>query len=92
MILEELDGFVECIRGETAFLTLRSKSGEEFLGEYAAEDLAKLGIKENRRFKCQTIVENGKPDIRLFSIPDVEISPEVEKEINERINNLTKGL
>jgi hypothetical protein len=91
VVLEEFTGIVEVIEGETAFVSLVSKAGEELIGEYSAGEFAQLGIRERRRFICQTIVANGEIDVRFQPIPDVEVTPEEEAAIDQELSELISG-
>ena len=90
-ILEMFGGVVDAIEDETAFVTLMSESGEELIGEYPASELAKLGIRERRRFICQTVAANGKIEVRFKPIPDIEVSPDEEAAIDRELDDLISG-
>ena len=60
-LLEIFTGFVDHIDGETAFVTLTTEDGEQLSGEYSAIEFAELGIRERRRFTCQTVMVDGVP-------------------------------
>ncbi len=90
-VLEELDGYVDQIEDGSAFVTLTSKSGEELIGEYPANELASIGIRECRRFKCQSVIIDGRPDVRFQAIPDAEITSDEANLINREIRELTSG-
>jgi hypothetical protein len=102
-VLETFDGFVDKIVGEIAYITLTSEHGDVLWGEYDSVKLAEKGIKERRRFKCQTVevkegkwsIEADKPPIGyhvvridIQAIPDIELTPEREQEISEEIDRL----
>ena len=90
-ILEKFSGVVDAIEGETAFVTLMSESGEELIGEYPTSEFAKLGIRNRRRFTCQTVVANGEVEVRFQPIPDVEVTPEEEAAIDRELDELISG-
>ncbi len=86
-ILEEFVGWIDRTEGEITYLTLRAPDGEILYGEYPTEKLQKLGI--IRRFKCQTIErDNGDIGINLEPLPDLELSEERRKEIDEMLKLL----
>ncbi len=91
VVLEEFTGIVEAIKDDTAFVSLMSKAGEELIGEYSAGEFAQLGIREHRRFTCQTVVVNGKIEVRFQPIPDVEVTPEEEAVIDQELSELISG-
>lgn len=90
-VLERFDGVVDVIEGETAFVTLTSKSGEELIGEYPASELAKLGIHGRRRFICKTVVAKGKVEVRFQAIPDLEVTADEEAAIDQELDELISG-
>lgn len=86
VVLERFDGFVDCIDCGRAFVTLRSKHGDELIGEYPAVELERLGIRERRRFICETVrVQTGEIEIWLTKIPDVEMTDAEEAAIKHGI-------
>jgi hypothetical protein len=87
VILEEFDGFVDQIDGETAYVTLTSKAGEILHGEYPASELKAQGIQERRRFRCRTIDAGSQVAFELEAIPDIEVSEERERAIREAIRD-----
>lgn len=84
-ILESFTGFVDEIRGETAYLTLTSRDGEELMGEYPAKKLEEMGIREGRRFLCMTVQANGAVQVEFEAIPDRELSAAEEQAIAQEI-------
>jgi len=90
-VLEQFTGFVDCIEGPLAFVTLTTQAGEELAGEYPADEFAELGIRENRRFICQTVIANGNVEVRFQPIPDIEVTSEEEKAIDQRLDELISG-
>jgi len=90
-VLEQFAGFVDYIEGPTAFVTLTTAAGEEFAGEYPAVEFAELGIRENRRFICQTVITEGGVEVRFQPISDIEVTPEEERAIDERLDELISG-
>jgi len=89
--LEQFTGFVDYIEGPTAFVTLTTEAGEELAGEYPADELAELGICENRRFKCQTVITDSGVEVCFQPIPDIEVTPEEEMSIDQRLDELISG-
>ncbi|GEM_PF-1502232 len=90
-VLEQFTGFVDYIEGPTAFVTLTTDAGEELAGEYPADEFAELGIRENRRFICQTVIADGNVEVLFQTIPDIEVTPEEEKAIDQRLDELISG-
>lgn len=82
---------MDYIEGPTAFVTLTTEAGEELAGEYPADEFAEFGIRENRRFICQTVITDGVIDVRFQPIPDIEVTPEEEKAIDQRLDELISG-
>ena len=73
MLIEEFDGKVTWVDGPTAHVTLtEKKTGDVLCGEYSAEKLASLGIRERRRFLCRTIFYGECVKIELEAVPDIE--------------------
>ena len=91
IVLEQFNGVVDLIEGKTAFVTLTTETGEELIGEYSADEFAELGIRERRRFTCQTVVTNGEVEVRFQPIPDIEVTPEEETEIDRELDELISG-
>jgi hypothetical protein len=89
--LEILDGFVERIDGDIAYVVLTSQTGETLCGRYDANDLAAKGIAERRRFRCTTFDVGGTVDVLLESVPDKQLSAEQESEIRRRIDKTLGG-
>lgn len=87
-IIEELEGFVDHIDDETAYVTLTSSDGEVLYGEYPAQDLLAQGIHEHRRFKCRTIDLGQTVKIELEAVPDRVVSQVREKEMADELNKL----
>lgn len=90
-VLESFRGFVHGIDGDTAFVTLTSDTGEELIGEYPARELEAIGIRERRRFICQTVKADGEVEVRFQSIPDIEVTPEEEAAIHRELDELISG-
>lgn len=90
-VLEAFAGVVNEIDSETAFVTLISRSGEELIGEFSAGELSKLGIHEHRRFICQTVLADGKVEVRFHPIPDLELTHGEEAAIDQEIDELISG-
>ncbi len=91
IVLEKLQGFVDKIDFETAYVTFTTEDGEELLGEYPANELKEKGIRENRRFFCKTVEVNGKIHVRVEAIPDIEVLSDEQETIKSRIEKLLEG-
>lgn len=87
-VLEEFEGFVDQIDGEVAYITLTPTSGEPLYGEYPAAELRAKGIHERRRFKCRTIEAGRHISFEVEPIPDLEVSKERERAIEEELRKL----
>lgn len=87
-VLETFEGFVDQVDAGIAFVTLTSPDGETIRGEYAAEELASLGIFERRRFVCKTLEAGGSVRVHLEAVPDREVTPEKEAAFDREIDEL----
>ena len=67
-ILETFLGHVDEVNDDSAFVTLKSPSGEILKGCYSAAEFAKLGIEEGARFECST-VKIGPNEVRITFKP-----------------------
>lgn len=74
VVLEKLDGFVERIDGDVAFVVFTSQNGQKLSGQCPANEMLESNIEEGQRFVCRTI-QNGK-DVRveIEPIPLAEIT------------------
>ena len=90
-ILEAFDGFVDLVEEDTAYVTLRSQSGETLHGRYSASELSAKGIHERRRFRCTTVDVAGAVRIEFEGIPEKEVSAEREREIRSMIDRALRG-
>jgi hypothetical protein len=90
-VFDTFEGYVSHVQDDTAYVTLQTQLGEEFHGEYPASELEAIGIYENRRFTLQTREVGKSLELRFAPIADLEIPPEVDKEISDRISNLVAG-
>lgn len=88
MVLEELDGFVDHIDGDKAYLTLIDKTGKEFLGEYSSEKLINLGIFERRKFKVQVVETDGVCKVELSPLPIKKLTVEQFYQITKELELL----
>ena len=86
-VLEEFDGFLDKFDGDVAHVTLKTKSGEMFYGEYPAAELKAQGIRERRRFKCWTVEVGTGVEFVMEPTPDRELSEERERQIDEWLHN-----
>jgi hypothetical protein len=87
-VLESFEGFVDQIVGDIAFVTLNSEHGDTLIGQYPADKLAEKGIRERRRFKCDTVEVGGKVRVELAAIPDAVLSAAEEQAIRDEIEQL----
>jgi hypothetical protein len=81
-ILEEFEGVVDKFDNDIAHVTLTTKTGETFYGEYPSHELKAQGIHERRRFKCRNVEVGSHVEFVLEPIPDVVISPEDEQKLD----------
>lgn len=89
VILERLEGVVDRIEEHHAFVTLRSEHGEELVGEYPALEFQRLGIRERRRFICETVESASQGvQVRLTKIPEIELTEDDELAIDREIEEL----
>ncbi len=90
--LESFIGVLERVDGGTAHVTLTSEAtGEVLWGEYPAAEMARLGVREGRRFRCRTVeVDTATVRIEIEPIPDVEISPERDREIEQLLGRIER--
>jgi hypothetical protein len=88
VLLESFEGFVDQIDGGTAYVTLKSEHGDTLHGVYPAAKLAELGIKERRRFTCRTIERGGRVEVDLTAIPEMDVTPEDQQAIADRITKI----
>ena len=85
-VLETFDGVLDCIDGDTAYLTLTSTAnGDVLYAEYPAAKFAEKGIEEEDRFICKTVDTDGGTHIEIEAVPDVELTEEHLKAIREKI-------
>lgn len=92
IVLETFEGFVEEIEGETAYVKLQSEHGDILYGRYPAHELAAKGIRERRRFKCETVEGPfGAVTVELAPIPDKHISQERLRRIRAHIRRTLDG-
>lgn len=87
-VLEEFEGFVDQFDGEVAYVTLKTPSGETFYGQYPTAELMARGIRERRRFVCKTVEAGSQVTIDLEAIPDLEVSEDRERVIEEKLREL----
>lgn len=87
-----LEGFVDRFDGETAYVTLKAPDGTTLHGEYPVSKLIEQGIRERRRFRLYIADLNDADSAMTWEpIPDVEISEERERQINEWIKQALGG-
>lgn len=85
-VLEEFDGVLDKLVGDVAHVTLTTKTGEKFFGEYPASALLREGVRENRRFKCWTIEHGVNFEFRVEAVPDNELTQAREEEISRMLD------
>lgn len=90
-ILEEFEGILEKIDGDTAYVTLKAPDGEILWGEYPAEEMQKLGIRERRRFKCRTVDYGEFVKIEMEPVPDKVLTEERMREIRQMTSEALLG-
>jgi hypothetical protein len=84
--LEELDGYVERIDGDKAYVTLESrKTGDVLHGEYPAAQLADKGIGEQGRFLVRTVARGEWTRVDIDAVPARKVTDEEAADIAERI-------
>jgi len=88
VVLEELQGTVDHIEGDTAYLILRTDEGEELLGECSVSWLADAAIREQQRFICRTVQSGGNVAVELVPVPLKTVTPKAIAEIEAEINQL----
>lgn len=74
----KINGFVDKVEGDIAYVSLFPKSGKTIYTTLPTEELTSKGV--TRRF----VLTMGK-HFSVEPLPDIEISPEREKEIDEQI-------
>jgi len=60
-VLETFHGFVDRIDGDNAYVTLHTPEGTDISGPIESSKLAEMGIGEQQRFTCRTIVDSIAP-------------------------------
>jgi len=90
-LLERLEGFVEKIEGDVAYVTLQNDRGEKLCGPYPAQELAEKGLQERDRFTLQTVDLGDCVRIDITPLPRITITPERSREIREKIEQVLDG-
>lgn len=90
-ILETFEGMVDDVRGEIAYLTLRSEQTNEiFYGQYNAQQFKDFGIE--RHFGCKTVRQSdGLVTVEIYPLPEKVISPEELRQIEEKVDKVLAG-
>lgn len=91
MIISECIGFVDQMNESQSYITLTLSSGETMDGIVSTDTLKCHGIRERRRFKYQIVERDGVIEALFEDIPDIEVSEDREREINEYINQMLGG-
>jgi hypothetical protein len=88
-VLETFVGYVDNVEGDTAYVRLKSREhGDTLYGQYSASELASKGIYEQTRFLCETIKIGETTRLDLKALPDVEVSEEELRAIEEKIDRV----
>lgn len=90
-VLETFTGYVDQVDGDTntAYVRLKSQEhGDILYGQYPASELASKGIYEQTRFLCETIKVGNSTRLDLKALPDMEVSEEELRAIDERIHRV----
>lgn len=88
-VLETFIGYVDRVDGDTAYVRLKSQDhGDALCGQYPASELAARGIHEQTRFLCEMVKVDDLTRLDLKPLPDVEVSEEELRAIDERIHRV----
>ncbi|WP_406698245.1 hypothetical protein V5E97_05250 [Singulisphaera sp. Ch08] len=91
-VLESFDGYVDSIDGDTAYVTLESRSNGDILyGEYSAQELLARGIHEQTRFLCETVKGGGAGRVHFAPLPKIEVTDEEARAIAEEMREAFPG-
>ena len=87
-VLESFNGYVDSIDGDTAYVTLESlQNGDVLYGEYSAQELLSKGIREQTRFRCETVKGGGAGRVHFAPLPKNQVTDEeahaIAKEMRE---------
>jgi len=89
LILEQFDGFVDQIEGDTAYVTLKSREhGDVLYGQYSAALLKSKGIEEQDRFLCQTVALGETIRVDIEAVPLAIVTKEQLHAIDEEIERI----
>lgn len=87
-IIEEFRCFLDRIDGQVAHVTLTAKDNEQFWCEMSVKELNDHGIFERRWFRCCFVEDGDDVKMLLEAVPEITISQEREKEINDMLEFL----
>jgi hypothetical protein len=88
-VLETFEGVLDCIDGDTAYVTLTSTTnGDVLYGEYPAASFSAKGIEEEDRFICKTVGMDGATRIEIQAVPDAELTEENIRAIRAKIEKV----
>lgn len=91
-VLESFDGYVDSIDGDTAYVTLVSRSnGDVLYGEYSAQELLSRGIQEQTRFLCETVKGGGAGRVHFAPLPKNQVTDEEARAIAEEMREAFPG-
>jgi len=80
---------VDDVEGDTAYVRLKSQEhGDTLYGQYSASELASKGVYEQTRFLCETVKVGESTRLDLKPLPDVEVSEEELRAIEEKIDRV----
>ena len=89
VVLESFEGRVDQIKGDTAYVRLKShEQGDVLYGKYPASQLLEKGIEEQGRFLCTTVKVNGTTRVDIQAIPSVPVTDEELRAIEEKIDRV----
>src|SRR5262245_23595365 len=88
---ERIEGFVEKLEADVAYVSLESERGERLQGPYPADDLAAIGVGERDRFwlTLTDVGDSVRFDIQL--IPRKTLLAERQREIHQEIEQSLGG-
>ena len=90
-VLEQFQGFVTKVEGDSAYVTLETAQGERVSGVYPAAELAANGVGERDRFSLATVDQGSSVRFDIRLIPRRVVSSEEQRAIQERIERTLDG-
>lgn len=89
LILEQFDGFVDQIEGDTAYVTLKSREhGDVLYGQYSAAPLKRKGIEDQDRFLCRTVPVGDTIRVEIEAVRPATVTKEQLHAIDEKIEKI----